>query len=724
MKSFAVFQVPGYIVALLGSTGVQAVANPGLNFAAVTSTLTAFGTRFSNLPTVSSPSTTTVVISAVAVDDFQNQMSTTSVVELTRSRTSTISITLSRTLSDTKVNIPTSIALDSNKTTIPSSIPSLVPSPTSSASTKKTGPSPHRGIFVSLLSSQSTAVVLPVNSLSGIPPITSSNTVTTIFQPPNPVQKVALTTPNSDVDDELTIPPRSTVFTTIYPLVTVTDIFTATSSQPLSNLPSDRNNPNTAAVLDLLTTGPSLKENTALKRILSRAKNVTYFSPTTFISLSPPVQALLSQSHSLSTLSSRLTSSDNKSVYTKFLTVPSTTIFSSIFSPNLPPGNKSTYTKFLTVPSTTIFSSILSSNLPPSGVSTYTKFLTVPSTTITQQFIPATSAPQSSRSSSSISIFRGIFRNLSLPSTRADTDDSSFASPTSPSPPNNNNSNSSSSVLLVSLPPSDVSTYTKFLTVPSTTIFSSILSSNLPPSGVSTYTKFLTVPSTSIFSSILSSNLPPSGVSTYTKFLTVPSTTITQQSIPTASALNNIPAPQLSRSGSPNSIFRGIFRNLLLPSTRADTDDSSFASPTSPSPPNHNNNNSSSSVLLVRRRTIEDDVMPSLSSSHSSRVPSNDNNNKNDILPTPISFLAWSANPGISIFNLFRTEKSLFRTDEKAKTTMYPADNNSKKTAEQQPVRTEPSLTQSASPTTTVSVIVMPTPYNKPMKTWSISTSH
>ncbi len=710
MKSFAVFQVPGYIVALLGSTGVQAVANPGLNFAAVTSTLTAFGTRFSNLPTVSSPSTTTVVISAVAVDDFQNQMSTTSVVELTRSRTSTISITVSRTLSDTKVNIPTSIALDSNKTTIPSSIPSLVPSPTSSASTKKTGTSPHRGIFVSLLSSQSTAVLLPVNSLSGIPPITSSNTVTTISQPPNPVQKVALTTSNSDVDDELTIPPRSTVFTTIYPLVTVTDIFTATSSQPLSNLPSsDRNNPNTAAVLDLLTTGPSLKENTALKRILSRAKNVTYFSPTTFISLSPPVQALLSQSHSLSPLSSRLTSSDNKSVYTKFLTVPSTTIFSSIFSPNLPPGNKSTYTKFLTVPSTTIFSSILSSNLPPSGVSTYTKFLTVPSTTITQQSIPATSAPnsipapQSSRSSSSISIFRGIFRNLSLPSTRADTDDSSFASPTSPSPPDNNNSNSSSSVLLVSLPPSDVSTYTKFLTVPSTTIFSSILSSNLPPSGVSTYTKFLTVPST----------------------------TITQQSIPTASALKNIPAPQLSRSGSPNSIFRGIFRNLLLPSTRADTDDSSFASPTSPSPPNHNNNNSSSSVLLVRRRTIENDVMPSLSSSHSSSVPSNDNNNNNDILPTPISFLAWSVNPGVSIFNLFRTEESLFRTDEKAKTTMYPADNNSKKTAEQQqqqqqqqPVRTEPSLTQSASPTTTVSVIVMPTPYNKPTKTWSISTSH
>lgn len=433
MKSFPVLRILGSTIALLGSPGVQAAAKSGHNFAAVTSTLTAFGMRFSTSPAISSPSTTTV-IAATAINIFQNQVSTSVVVELTRTRTSTISITLSRTLSATEVDLPTSSmgilstsALVPNEATIPlvtNSIHSLVPSPTSSAFSKQAESSPpHPGIFVSLLSSVHSTVVLPVNSLSEILPTTSSDTATTASQLPNPLQNFGLSSPSSSID-EFTISSRSTVFITIYPSVTHT--FTVTTYLQLSDPSSSgRNNSTAPSMLNILALASSPEENTTLTRILSTAGDAVMVLSLTNLtsSLSPSVQSLLF-GHSLTTLSSK----------------------------SLPPSNnKSTYTGSLFVTSATIFSSILSSNLPLSNTSTYTKFLTVPSTTITLQSIPTTavalniSAPRSSSSSSSssspVSIFRGIFRNILHSSTRADPDDS-------PPPPSNNTINNAPSSVL------------------------------------------------------------------------------------------------------------------------------------------------------------------------------------------------------------------------------------------------------------------------------------
>lgn len=124
--------------------------------------------------------------------------------------------------------------------------------------------------------------------------------------------------------------------------------------------------------------------------------------------------------------------------------------------------------------------------------------------------------------------------------------------------------------------------------------------------------------------------------------------------------------------------------------------------------------------------SAEDDVMPSISSSYSSTMPNNDNNDNSNNYnrPTPTFFLTWPTKPEIPLFNLFGTKGLLFWSEKK--TMLYFADNSSKKTEkqQQQPVRTEPSLTQSASPTTTISVTVMPSSHNEPTKTWPISTSH
>lgn len=126
--------------------------------------------------------------------------------------------------------------------------------------------------------------------------------------------------------------------------------------------------------------------------------------------------------------------------------------------------------------------------------------------------------------------------------------------------------------------------------------------------------------------------------------------------------------------------------------------------------------------------SAEDDVMSSISGSYSSTMPNNDknDNNNNYNRPTPTFFLTWPTKPGIPLFNLFGTKGLLFRSEKETKTMMYFADNSSKKPEkqQQQPVQTELSLTQSASPTTTISVTVMPAPYNEPTKTWPISTSH